>query len=240
MIAKWLKDHFEWVWHAVFTFSLAPAVVLLIRYMQDDLGANPLAELLHTTGSCSLNLLTITLAVTPVRKWAASAARATHLRFGKRLADWNWLIRLRRQLGLWCFFYATCHAGIYVALDLGFDWAAGWQEIIEKPYLAAGLVSLTLLLPLAATSTTRMIRVLGRHWRRLHMLTYVVAIMGLLHFWWMQKPGVFAPWPVTVALVILLGYRVLIRSGLLTRWEGDDGSESPDRPLKPRQTGDIA
>lgn len=237
MVAKWLKDHFEWVWWSVFLLSALPGAILLVGCLSHTLGSNPLAEFMRSTGSSALLMLMITLAVTPVRKWATNAAKATHLRFGKRLADWNWLIRLRRQLGLWCFFYALCHASVYVSLDLNFDWEAGWQEVLEKPYLAAGMGALALLVPLAATSTPGMIRMLGKNWRRLHMLTYVVALLGLVHYWLMQKPGVTGPVPETLVITVLLGYRLLLHSGLLTRWDGYDGTDSAERrPVAPNTT----
>lgn len=230
MLAAWLKNHFDAVWRTVFFACMVPGLYLLALAQTRQLGANPLETLMRTTGRTALVLLTITLAITPLRKWLANASRWTLQRYGKRLADWNWLIRLRRQLGLWTFFYALSHGWIYLAFDLGYDWQFFWPELLEKPYLAAGAVALLILLPLAITSHQRMIRLLGRNWRRLHMLTYVVAVLALLHFWWMMKPGLHTPWPDTTVLAILLGYRLLVRSGWLQRWDGWDGSESHDRP----------
>jgi len=230
MLAAWLKDHFYVVWRMVFIACALPGAYLLALAQTQALGANPLAMLMHTTGRTALILLTITLTITPLRKWVSSISKATHRRYGKRLADWNWLIRLRRQLGLWTFTYALSHAWIYTAFDLGYDWQFVWPELQEKPYLAAGAMALAMLVPLAITSHQSMIRRLGRNWRRLHMLTYAVAIAALLHFWWMMKPGLTTPLPYTLILGFLLGYRVLVRSGMLVRWDGYDGSESSDRP----------
>ncbi len=229
MLASWLKNHFPLVWKTVFAASALPGVVLLGLFAAGDTGPNPLALLLHTTGRSSLVLLAITLAVTPLRRLLTDASRFTNRRYGKRLSDWNWLIRLRRPLGLWCFAYAIAHAWIYCAFDLGYDWSAAWAEVREKPYLLAGLAGLVLLAVLAATSTHRMIRRLGRHWRSLHRLTYAVAVLGLLHFWWMTKPGLWRPWPDTLALGLLLGYRLALFGGLLERWDGFDGRDSQER-----------
>ena len=229
MWAAWLKNHFQTVWRLVFAACALPALVLLFFVLSGDLGANPLALLLHTTGRSALVLLTITLSVTPMRRWLTRLSAMTHRRYGKRLSDWNWLVRLRRMLGLWCFAYALAHAWTYCAFDLAYDWSAAWAELHEKPYLLAGLGALLILLTLAATSPQAMMRRLGRHWRRLHRTVYAVAVLGLLHFWWMTKPGLYTPWPDTLALALLLGYRAALYSGLLERWDGFDGKESLER-----------
>jgi len=235
MLASWLKLHFTQVWWSVFLLSSLPALALFWRYLQNDLGSNPLASLMHTTGRSALVLLAITLSVTPLRRWISNIYRWTHRVYGKRLSDWNWLIRLRRQLGLWCFAYACIHAWLYVHFDVGYDWASAWADVQEKPYIFAGLSALLMLVPLAITSTQSMIRRLGKHWIRLHMLIYLIAIAGLLHFWWMIKPGLWTPWPDTVVIGVLLGYRLLLRTGVLARWDGFDGKESFERP--PREAG---
>lgn len=209
-----------------------PGMVLTLFFYTGNLGPNPLAQLLHTTGRSALVLLTASLLITPLRRWLTRLSSFTNRRYGKRLADWNWLIRLRRLLGLWCFAYALAHAWIYATFDLGYDWAAAWLEVQEKPYLLAGMAALALLVPLAATSTQGMIRRLGRQWRRLHRLVYAVAVLALLHFWWMMKPGLWTPWPDTLALAVLLGYRAALFSGLLEKWDGFDGKESQEREAK--------
>ncbi len=231
MLAAWLKNHFETVWWCVFLACAAPAVYMIAMVLQDGLGPNPLAFLLHTSGRSALIVLTVTLAITPLRRWTTNLSKITHGRYGKRLADWNWMIRLRRQLGMWCFSYAVLHAWLYLAYDAAYDWGSLWTDFGEKPYLMAGAAGLTMLVPLAATSSNTMMRRLGRNWRRLHMLTYAVAVVGLLHFWWMMKPGLWTPWPETAALTILLGYRLLLRTGLFARWDGFDGSESSERSV---------
>ncbi len=230
MLAAWLKDHYPVVWRLLFALCSLPALVLVLLYVLQDLGPNPLALLLHVTGRTSLVLLTLTLCITPMRRWLSNFSRLTHRRYGKRLSDWNWLVRLRRPLGLWSFAYALGHAWVYLAFDLGYNWAFISFELLEKPYLSAGAVALLILIVLASTSTQRMIRLLGRNWRRLHTLTYVVAVLGLLHFWWAMKPGLKDPWPDTLAIAWLLGYRAALRFGMLERWDGFDGRESQERP----------
>lgn len=229
MFAAWLKSHFQAVRRLLFAACALPALVLAYSAAVAGLGPNPLATLLHTTGRSALVLLTVTLLVTPLRRWLTRLSAITHRRYGKRLADWNWLVRLRRLLGLWCFAYALVHAWVYVAFDLGYDWSAARSELQEKPYLLAGLCALLLLLALALTSTQAMIRRLGGHWRRLHRTVYAVALLGLAHFWWLTKPGLWNPWPDTLALAWLLGYRAALYGGWLERWDGFDGKESKER-----------
>ena len=185
---------------------------------------------------CALQLLVLTLCVTPRRRVLSGAAIATQRRWGKRLADWNWLVRLRRPLGLWSFAYAALHAAFYLHFDLGYDAAAALDEVQQKPYLLAGLGTLLLLLLLALTSPQAMVRRLGRQWRRLHRLVYVAALLALLHFWWLVKPGLWTPWPETLALGLLLGYRAGLWVSLLPRWDGCDGSESLQRVAGPPHT----
>ena len=229
MLAAWLKNHFPFVWRSLFAACALPALALLYLSLAQDLGPNPLALLLHSSGRSALVLLTLTLCITPMRRWLTTLSAFTNRRYGKRLSDWNWLVRLRRPLGLWCCAYALLHAWVYAAFDLGYDAGAAWADVQEKPYVLAGLAALLLLLALAITSPTAMVRRLGRYWRRLHRLVYAVAILGLLHFWWMTKPGLLAPWPETLALGLLLGYRAALFGGLLQRWDGFDGKESQER-----------
>jgi sulfoxide reductase heme-binding subunit YedZ len=234
MIAAWLKARLTAVWWFVFACAALPGLSLANAYCTATLGPNPLETLLHTTGRSALVLLALSLTITPLRKFLSSVSRLTRRRFGKRLADWNWLVRMRRMLGLWCFAYAIAHAWLFLELDLGGDWSRGWSELLEKPYLGVGALALALLIPLAATSTAGMMRRLGGHWRRLHMLTYAVAVLGLLHFWWLVKPGNWGPLPDTLVLGGLLGYRLLLALGALERWEGYDGGEVPERSPVPR------
>jgi sulfoxide reductase heme-binding subunit YedZ len=228
MLALWLKSHYRRVWWLVFIASAWPVTWLAWRYAQDDLGVNGLQTLQFTTGDWALNFLILTLAVTPLRRLLAWSSRHMHLAFGKRLADWNWIIRLRRQLGLWCFAYALAHGFVYLHFDLGYEWSWLVDEIGEKPFLLAGATGLALLIPLAATSTNAAMRALGPNWRRLHRLTYALALVAVAHYWWLTKPGLLAPLPATLLIAGLLGYRVLAHYGLPFRMPIDDGMLVPD------------
>ncbi len=159
-----------------------------------SLGANPIEELLHRCGLWGLNFLFITLTVTPLR----------------RISGWNWLIRLRRMFGLFAFFYLCLHFSIYAGLDQGFDIHAIVEDILKRPYITLGITGLTLLIPLAITSTNKMMRRLGRRWLQLHRLVYVIAILGTWHFYWQVKQDVLEPLIYASILLFLLGFRLVV------------------------------
>ncbi len=156
----------------------------------NDLGADPTATITFATGLATLRLLTISLALTPIRRL---------------IPQLGWLIKFRRLVGLFAFFYATLHLATYVALYAGFDLHAMAADIAKRRYITMGLAAWLLLLPLAATSTNWAIRKLGgKRWNRLHKLVYAAAICGVIHYWWQVKPGVLAPLSITVVLGLLL------------------------------------
>ena len=153
-------------------------------------GPDPTAAIAFATGLATLRLLTITLAITPLR------------RLSPRL---NWLIKFRRLLGLFAFFYATLHMLTYVALYSGFNIRAMLADIAKRRFITMGVAAYLLLLPLALTSTTWAIRKLGgKNWNRLHKLVYLAAICGVIHYWWQVKTGVITPITMTVILAVLL------------------------------------
>ena len=160
-----------------------------------SLGANPIEELIHRLGKWGLNFLLITLAVTPLRK----------------LTGLNWLIRFRRMLGLFTFFYILMHFLTYAGLDQRFDIPVIVEDIVERPYITLGMSALLLLLPLALTSTNGMMRRLGRRWKKLHRLVYVIAGLGVWHFYWQVKEDILEPSIYICILTVLLGYRILAR-----------------------------
>ena len=156
------------------------------------LGANPVEELIHRLGKWGLNFLLLTLAVTPLR----------------RLSGWNWLIRLRRMLGLFAFFYVLLHFLAYAGLDQRFDLAVILEDIVERPFITLGMTALVLLLPLALTSTNAMMRRLGRRWRQLHRLVYPISILGVWHFYWQVKLDTLEASIYAAVLAALLGFRL--------------------------------
>lgn len=206
----WLaKQHFGKVRVACFMLCLGPALWLGGEWLSSSLGINPLNRLLHFTGRWALILLTVTLAVTPARRLSVFISQTAHARYGKRVSDWNWLIRLRRQLGLFTFFYACLHLMVYVSFDAGPDIRSILDDAVQRPFIVVGLVAFTLLVPLAATSNQPAMKLLGGAWRKLHTLTYLIAILALTHFWIQVKIGDISPLPYSLALGTLLAIRLL-------------------------------
>jgi methionine sulfoxide reductase heme-binding subunit len=160
-----------------------------------DLGADPIRRLIHACGLTALNLLLITLLVTPVRQ----------------LSGWNNLIRLRRMLGLFAFFYALLHFTCYAWLDQGLDWRAIGDDIVKRPYITIGMLALLMLIPLAITSTNAMMRRLGKNWLTLHRLSYVITALGVWHFYWQVKKDIREPLLYVGMFAVLMGWRIFRR-----------------------------
>jgi methionine sulfoxide reductase heme-binding subunit len=181
----------------LWALCLAPAGRLAWYAYSGGLGANPIEFITLDTGFWTLVLLMTTLAVTPLR----------------RLTGWNRLIRFRRMLGLFAFFYATLHFLTYVALDLFFDFGAVAADIVKRPYITVGFTAFVLLIPLAVTSTKGAIRRLGRNWLRLHRLIYVSAALAVLHFYWKKsaKSDIGEPLIFAAILAALLLFRIAHR-----------------------------
>jgi sulfoxide reductase heme-binding subunit YedZ len=178
----------------VWAACLAPLVWLALRIfgLAGDFVADPVALVLDTLGKTGLNLLLITLAITPARV----------------LTGFNPLARFRRLLGLFAFFYLSLHFTAFITLDLQFAWGLIAEEIVLRPFITIGMLALTLLIPLAVTSTRGMQRRLGRRWAKLHRLVYAVAILGVWHYWWQVKADIREPAIYAGILALLLGYRV--------------------------------
>lgn len=187
---------FFWRKPAVFLACLIPFAQLLYNAFTDSLGANPIEAITRFTGSWALIFLLVTLGVTPLR----------------RISGWNEVIKLRRMLGLFAFFYALLHFSTFVVLDHFFDFERIIKDVIKRPYVTAGFTSFALMIPLAITSTTGMIRRLGRRWQQLHRLVYVVAIGGVIHFYWLVKADIRRPVIYGSVLALLLGCRLLAKS----------------------------
>ena len=205
----WLaRHHFGTLRLLSFLMCLGPSLWLGGEWLSQSLGVNPLNRLLHFTGRTALTMLTITLAVTPARRLSVYISQTLQARYGKRVSDWNWLIRLRRQFGLFTFFYACLHLAVYVGLDAGPDWAAVRDDIRERPFIALGFMAFTLLVPLAATSNHAAMKWLGGAWKSLHSLSYAIAVLAIVHFWLQAKVGQLSSWPSALTLGLLLGLRV--------------------------------
>ena len=183
----------------MFVVALVLPLARLIWFgYADRLGANPIEFITRSTGDWTLYFLCMTLAVTPLR----------------RLLQWPWLIKLRRMLGLFCFFYAVLHFTTFLWFDHFFDVGEMARDVVKRPFIAVGFTAFVLLIPLAVTSTNAMVRRLGgRRWQWLHRLIYLIAPLAILHFWWMKagKHDFAQPILFGVIVAILLGARIYWR-----------------------------
>jgi methionine sulfoxide reductase heme-binding subunit len=194
----------------VFAAGLVPAAYIVWAGLNGQLTADPLKEITHETGDWTLRFVVITLAITPVR----------------RVLGWNRLIKFRRMLGLYAFFYGTLHFSIYVIADrfAGLDFPDGivalstgralaasiWDDIAKRPYITVGFLGWSAMIPLAVTSTTGWIRRMGgRNWQRLHRLIYLTAVAGVVHYWWLVKADVRHPAVYAALVTLLLGFRMV-------------------------------
>ena len=184
----------------VFALSLVPLARIIYAILFDpiSLGANPAETILHMSGDWVIYLLLITLAITPLRK----------------LTGWNDLIKFRRMMGLYAFVYACVHFLSYIGFDRLFDLSDMAREIVKRPFILVGFAAFVLLVPLAVTSTRGwVLRLGGARWSALHKAVYPIAILGIVHYWWLVKRDI--TWPVLFALVlaVLLAYRGFKRGG---------------------------
>ena len=177
----------------IFINALVPLALLSYDGFAGNLGANPVEFFLRTTGVLTLIFLLVTLMVTPLRK----------------IFGWNNLIKFRRMLGLFAFFYGFLHLVTYSVFDKNFDFPAIAADVWQRPFIAVGMLAFFLLIPLAVTSTNGMIKRLGgKNWARLHKLTYAVAILGVIHFWMIVKSDLTYPFLFALVLTGLLGHRI--------------------------------
>ena len=196
----------------VFALCLSPALLLVWRGFNSGLGANPIEFITHATGDWTLRFLAITLAVTPVRKLL-------------RLPE---LVRFRRMLGLFAFFYGCLHFMTYLWLDKFFSWGEIAKDVVKRPFITAGFTAFVLLVPLAVTSTAGWIRRLGgKGWQMLHRLVYVSAVAGVVHYYWLVKSDITRPVFYAAIVALLLAYRAAIRLLGILRARSSAKSLSP-------------
>lgn len=180
----------------IFVLALIPLARLVagVFWYPESLGPNPAEFITRSTGDWTLRFLLFTLAVTPLRK----------------ITDWNWLLRLRRMLGLYAFFYGTVHFLSFIAFDHVFDVGEIAKDIVKRPFITLGFVAFMLMVPLAITSTNAMVRRLGaKRWMALHRAVYPLAIVGVTHFWLMVKRDITEPAIYALILAALLGFRMV-------------------------------
>ena len=184
----------------VFLACLAPFALVAgdLFGVTGSLGANPVEEILDRFGNWGLRFVMITLAVTPLRQ----------------LSGWNWLARFRRMLGLFTFFYVLMHFLTWLVLDQGLLLSAVAEDIVKRPFITIGVLALVLLIALAVTSTSGMRRRLGRRWQTLHNAVYLIAVLGVWHFWWQVKLDTAEPLVYAIILTMLLGWRLWKRQNM--------------------------
>ncbi len=183
----------KWTKIVVFVACLVPFAMLVWRGFHDDLTADPIAFVTHTTGDWTLRFLVVTLAITPLRK----------------LLQLPQLIRFRRMLGLFSFFYVCLHFTTWIWLDKQFVWSEMWRDVEKRRFITVGFTGFVLLIPLAITSTAGWIRRLGgKRWQMLHRLVYVTAVLGVIHYYWLVKSNVRKPLFYGVLVGMLLAWRL--------------------------------
>jgi len=180
----------------VFVNALIPLVLLLTDLYRGRVGPNPLEFATRTTGMLTLVFLSLTVAITPLR----------------RIFGANSLVQFRRMLGLFAFFYGTLHLLTYIWFDRLFNLASTVKDIAQRPFILVGMTAFLLMLPLAITSTNKMVKRLGgKRWARLHRVVYVAAVLGVVHFWMLVKSDVRLPLTFAFIILFLLGYRLLVK-----------------------------
>lgn len=180
----------------VFVNALVPLVLLLWDVYQKRVGPNPLEFATRTTGMLTLIFLSLTVAITPLRK----------------IFGINSLVKVRRMLGLFAFFYGSLHLLTYVWFDRLFNFISVGQDVVRRPFILVGMIAFVLMVPLAITSTNKMVKRLGgKRWAMLHRLVYVAAVAGVLHFWMLVKSDIRLPLTFGFILLFLLGYRLFVK-----------------------------
>ncbi len=181
----------------VFILSIIPFVFIMYKIILNKLGPEPVKEITHFTGEWTLIFICLTLAMSPLKK-------ITNLIF--------W-IKIRGMLGLFVFFYATLHLLTYIGIDYRFNWSPIIDDVIKKKYIYIGFSAWLLLIPLAFTSSKKMMHLLKQNWKKLHKSIYIIAILGILHFIWLSKTIFFKPLIYLVIIILLLSFRIKFKKG---------------------------
>ncbi|WP_318465642.1 protein-methionine-sulfoxide reductase heme-binding subunit MsrQ [Photobacterium leiognathi] len=210
---KLKPQHITWLKVLIHAISLLFVAILIIQTFNGGFGADPVKGIEHYTGKAALNTLFLTLLISPIARWGKQAA----------------LIKVRRMLGLYSFFWTLLHLTIYVSLDLGFNWALIGEEIIQRPYLAIGAVSWVILLLLTLTSTQKIQRKLGTRWQQLHNWVYVALLLSPIHYLWSVKSGITEPVIYLIVACALLYWR----KDKLKRWLSQLGNSRNQKTSMP-------
>jgi len=216
----------KWTKAVVFVLCCVPFGVLFWRAFHNglagfpdnmDFGANPIEFITHRTGDWAIRFLVIPLAIPPLRQ----------------LLRQRQLIRFRRMLGLFAFFYACLHFATWIGLDKQFDWTEMWKDVLKRRFITVGFTAFVLMIPLAVTSTAGMIRRLGgKRWRALHRLIYASAILAAIHYYWLVKSDVRKPLMYATFITILLAWRLVV-------WARDRGQHFPQGTAPTRRQAEV-
>ncbi len=179
----------------VFILCLWPLAAISLNIYFDELGPEPIKKIMHHFGEWTLIFICLTLAMSPL----------------KRFTPFNFWTKFRRMLGLYVFFYATVHLLIYVGLDYRFDWDPILNDVLKKKYIFIGFSAWLLLIPLTATSSQKMIKLLKHNWKKIHKLIYIIAVFGSLHYIWLSKTIFFKPLIYSLIILVLLALRIRIK-----------------------------
>jgi methionine sulfoxide reductase heme-binding subunit len=203
LLSKWTKV-------VVFAACLVPLAILLWRGFHNDLTANPIEFITHTTGDWTMRFLIMSLSISPLRKILRQPL----------------LIRYRRMLGLFAFFYVCLHFSTWIGLDKFFNWTEMWKDVQKRRFITVGFAGFMLLIPLAVTSTAGWIRRLGgKRWQLLHRLVYITAVLGVIHYFWLVKSDITKPLEYAVLVGILLSWRA-------TEWFRNSRKKPAPRPVR--------
>ena len=188
-----MKKYFKF---SVFILSSIPFLLISYKIFFNKLGPEPVKEITHFTGEWTLIFICLTLSMSPLKQFTNSSI---------------W-ISFRRMLGLFVFFYATLHLLTYIGIDYRFDWSQILDDVVKKKYIFIGFAAWLLLLPLAITSSKKMVLLLKKNWKRLHRLIYIIAIFGSLHYIWLSKTIFFKPLIYFIIIIVLLALRIKIKN----------------------------
>jgi len=188
-----MKKYFKF---SVFILSSIPFLLISYKIFFNKLGPEPVKEITHFTGEWTLIFICLTLSMSPLKQFTNSSV---------------W-ISLRRMLGLFVFFYATLHLLTYIGIDYRFDWSPILDDVVKKKYIFIGFAAWLLLLPLAITSSQKMVLLLKKNWKRLHRLIYIIAIFGSLHYIWLSKTIFFKPLIYFIIIIVLLAFRIKLKN----------------------------
>ncbi|MBF0265131.1 MAG: ferric reductase-like transmembrane domain-containing protein [Gammaproteobacteria bacterium] len=227
------RDYFKYVKYLFIFLSLVPFLILSWQFYTEQLGINPLAYLTKVTGHLVIIFLILTLLITPLKRISSYLMTKYQLKYGKRLADWNWIIKLRRIFGLYSFYYACLHLAVYVWFDQGLEWEYIYEDILERPFIMVGVISFLILLIMAITSFKVLIKKLKKKWRKIHMSIYPLSILCLIHYWWLSKTIESELILYSILTFLLLLYRILVWTHIVRIRKDDTGMEVSTRHKVP-------